>query len=108
MAQSLPPGNVVKTKLTISEKRIAPRSVYRTAFEPRCSNASTVDTKISCMLKTICRVGKEDWSGVIFIIVVHLLLLSLYAVVYYALSHSSATSKPQYPSIKATILGVCI
>ncbi len=60
------------------------------------------------MLKTISQIGKEVWSGIIFIIVIHLLLLSLYAFVYYNLSHFSATSKPQYPSIKATIFGVCI
>lgn len=43
------------------------------------------------MLKTISQVGKEVWSGIIFIIIIHLLLLSLYAFVYYNLSHFSAT-----------------
>ena len=60
------------------------------------------------MLKMISQVGKEVWSGIIFIIVIHLLLLSLYAFAYYNLSYFSAASKPQYPYIKTAILSVCI
>ena len=55
------------------------------------------------MLRTISQVRKEVWSGLVFIIVIHLLLLILYAFVYYNLSHFS---KPPYPPIKANILGV--
>ena len=60
------------------------------------------------MWKTISQVGKEIWSDTIFVIVVHFVLLSLYAFVYYSLSYSSATSKPQCPFTKAIILGFCI
>jgi len=62
------------------------------------------------MLKVVTQVGKEVWSDISFVVVVHLLLLSLYAFVHYNLFHSSGTSKPRYPSIPtdATIFGVSI
>lgn len=47
------------------------------------------------MLKTISQIGKTVRSDIIFIIVTHLLLLSLYVFAYYKLSYFSATSKPQ-------------
>ena len=36
------------------------------------------------MLKTISQVEKEVWSDIIFTIVIHLLLLSLYAFVFFS------------------------
>lgn len=59
------------------------------------------------MLKTISRVGKEVWSDIIFNIVIHLLLLSLYAFVYFS-SHLPVTSKARFPSTNKNILGVCV
>lgn len=73
-----------------------------------CSKASTVDAEMFHMVETIAQVGKEIWTDIIFIIVIHLLLLSLYAFVYCNLFHFSMTSKPQYPSTNLTILGACI
>ena len=62
------------------------------------------------MLKAVPQVGKEVWTDISFVIVIHLLLLSLYAFVRYNLFHSPATSKPRYPSrsTDVIILGVCI
>jgi len=45
------------------------------------------------MLKTISQVGKAVWSDIIFIIIIYLLLLSLYAFVYHNLPYISTTTK---------------
>ena len=68
------------------------------------------------MLKTITQAGQAAWSDFIFIVVIHLLLLSLYAFVY----HLSTTGRSQYPRVNViekpqyfhttntTVLGVYI
>lgn len=56
------------------------------------------------MFETISQVEKSVRSDIIFIIVIHLLLLNLYALVY----NISAAAKSQYFSTNTTILGVCI
>ena len=57
------------------------------------------------MLKTSFQAGKAVWSDLIFIVVLHLFLLSLYAFVY----GISAVAKSQYYfSSKSAILGAYI
>ena len=91
--------------LTIEEKL---KSVNRAVLKLRHPTSSTVDAELSCMLKPIALVAKEGWRDIIFIITIHLFLLSLYMVVYYNLSHFPATLKPRYPVTNRTIAGVCI
>ena len=57
------------------------------------------------MLKKTSQVGKGVWSDIIFIIIIHLLLLSLYVFAFFS-AHSFETSKAWSPATNVTILGV--
>lgn len=66
---------------------------------------------MSRMFKTISEVSKDVWSDIFFILVIHLLLLCLYAFVCYNIFHFSITSKPQlpqFPLTNASVFGVRI
>ena len=48
------------------------------------------------MLEIFSQAGKEARRDIVFIIVIHLLLLSLYAVVYHHLPHNHLDINPHY------------
>lgn len=61
------------------------------------------------MFKTGSPASKDIWSDIFFVIVVHLILLSLYVFGSYNSSLLLAPSKPQLPArANATVLGVCM
>ena len=61
------------------------------------------------MFKTSSPATKDIWSNLFFVLVVHLVLLSLYAFGWYNSSLLFAPSKPQLrPRANATVLGVCV
>lgn len=94
--------------MSILEKRMAPEAAYRTTIEPPNSRASIVDAKISRMLRITSRIGKELWSDLVFVVIIHLLLLALYAFTHYSLPRFAAiVSQPQCQFyINATLPGV--